>query len=113
MNPLTRERVEALVRWGVTLLVGYLVHRGVIDQDSSLTLTALAVAALGPLAWSFSQKSTARLKLLTALTAPPGTTEADVERHIDLTPKSELPSVTTPKDMAPPIGPAAGSAMSR
>lgn len=101
MNPQFKDIAGSVIRWGLTVLCTWLVQRGVVQEAQTPTIIAAGLAVVTPLLWSIWQKYGARLKLLTALTMAPGATEADVERHIEATPKDELPPVTTPKDVQP------------
>lgn len=81
---------------------GWLVQHGVWTEADATTYVAAAAMALVALGWSLWSKYRGRVKLLTALTMPQGTTEGQVKAHIaggGLT-----PAVSTPTNIVPIAG---------
>jgi len=83
---LLQQALGSIVRWALAFLAGYLVSHGVWTPgaaesyvNAAATAIAMAVVSLG---WSLWQKYRARLRLLTALDMPAGTSEAKVEDRI-------------------------------
>lgn len=101
MNPLVQEALGSILRFGLAIGAEWLVEHGVWTQgNASIYVTAASLGILS-LGWSFWSKYKSRIHLLTALTMPPGTTEAALRAQI----KAGLPTpaVTTPKDSVPGV----------
>lgn len=71
----------AVARWALTGLGALLVRQGVVEQNAVDALIAGAGVVLAALAWSLYQKYKGRLHFLTALQAPPTSSEADVKEQ--------------------------------
>lgn len=99
MNPLLREALESIVRSILKIGAGYLVAHGVWSQGDATSYVSAAALALVGFGWSYWSTYTSRLKLVTALTMPAGTTEAAVQNHIAA--GAPVPSVTTPTAAVP------------
>lgn len=99
MNPMAEDALSAILRWGFTFVAGYLVEHGIWTAADAKTYVAGAALAVLGLGWSLWNKYKSRIKLLTALTMQPGSTEDDVNATVASETKN--PSVTTPKDTAP------------
>jgi len=87
MTALLLEMLGAIFRAGLLFLSGWFVQRGIWTADQadrfSTAASVWAAAAILAVAWSLWAKYKNRVKLLTALDAPAGTTEASLERRID------------------------------
>lgn len=79
MNPMAVEAIGAIVRAGLMVLAGYIVKAGIWNAGQAEVYVGAASLGLITLGWSLWQKYRSRLKLLTALTQQPGTTEAVLE----------------------------------
>lgn len=79
MSPLLAQALGSLIRHALTYLAGLLVARGLWTQDEAASYVGAAVAALLALGWSLWSKYKGRLRFLTALQLPQGSTEADVK----------------------------------
>jgi hypothetical protein len=105
MNPLAQAALGSILRWVLTLAAGYLVKAGIwTGSEAETYVTAAALAGLG-LGWSLWKNYHGRLKFLTALMMPEGSTENDVKAHLDS--GAPTPPVSTPKNEAPSLPPAA------
>ena len=82
MNPMVQAALGAIIRWGLTFLAGYLVRYGVWSSGESEAYVAAASIAGATLIWSLWQKYKTRLKFLTALDMPAGTSEKKVDDRI-------------------------------
>ena len=101
MNPMLQEALASIARWALALLAGYLVKHGIWtagDASSYVAAGALGIVALG---WSIWQKYGARLKLVTALTMPAGTSESAVIQKIAS--GVPVPTVSTPSNTVPGV----------
>ena len=99
MNPMLVEAIGSILRWGLTILAGYLVQRGIWTSSNAETYVAGAAMGLISLGWSFWQKYHMRLKFVTAA-GEAGLSEHQVERMVK-DPDVVNPSVTHPKDTVP------------
>lgn len=99
MNPILASALGAILRWLLAFGAGVLVEHGIWTQEDAATYVAGAAVALLALGWSLWNKYRGRVKLLTALAMPKGTTEATVVKHIAS--GGPTPSVSTPRGMAP------------
>lgn len=100
MNPMLVAALTAIVRWAFTFLAGFLVNHAIWSQSDAeryVTAAAIATVTLGFTLWS---KYRSRIKLLTALTMPSGSTEQEVEQRL-ADPLVPNPSVTTKKTDQP------------
>lgn len=99
MNPMLQAALGAILRWGFTFLAGWFVQHGIWTGNEAQMYVAGAALGLLTLAWSLWNKYRGRIKFLTALQMPVGSTEADVESRV----ASVLPnpSVTTAKTEVP------------
>lgn len=79
MNPILSAAIGSILRWIFAFATGWLVQRGVwTPEDASTYLGAAVLAVLG-LGWSLWSKYHDRIKFLTALDAPAGTSEARLD----------------------------------
>lgn len=90
MNPLYLEILASIARAALSLLSGYLVSRHVITADLGERVTAHVVEhvaiwapAIAAVVWGIVAKYRGRVKFLTALESPAGTTEQGVVRRIE------------------------------
>lgn len=75
MPPMLTAALGSIIRWGLSLLVPYLVSAGIWTADEATAyVTGLSLALLS-LLWSLWQKYRSRLKFLEALDAPAETPE--------------------------------------
>jgi hypothetical protein len=79
MNPLIRDILESLLRKGATGLATYLVTVGLLTEGQATEVIAGLVLLGVSVGWSIYQRYKDRLRFLTAIEAPPGTTEAGVK----------------------------------
>lgn len=81
------EALGSILRWLLAFGAGYLVRHGVWSQgaaDGYVTAAATAIAmALVSIGWSLWQKYSARIKLLTALSLPAGSSIEQVQQRVD------------------------------
>lgn len=90
MDPLLSEFLGAVARWLLASIGSYFIAHHVLtaDQTDRFTGAVLAHLALwlpvgGALVWSLVAKYKDRVKFLTALQAPAGTTEASVNARVE------------------------------
>lgn len=83
MNPIAAAALGSVFRAGLMFLAGWLVQRGVWTGAEAETYVTAAAIALVTLAWSIWNKYKGRIRLLTALDAPPGTSEKHVDALIE------------------------------
>ena len=101
MNPLVQQAIGSILRWALTFVAGCLVNRGIwTGAEAEVYVGSLSIAIV-TLGWSFWIHYRSRVRLLTALTMPPGTTENDVKAVIKS--GAATPTVTTPPDTVPGI----------
>jgi hypothetical protein len=100
MNPLVIDLLGSLLRWGLTAVAGWLVSHGIWTQAQATSFAVAGSMALLTLGWSLWKSYSKRLKIVTALSLPKGSTELDVEYQIAM-PHLPTPSVTTPKGTRP------------
>ena len=98
MNPLLQEFLGALFRQLLQGVFASLVTYGVLTEDQSAKMLIGAVGMLLTLVWVLWVKWISRLKFVTALISPVGTTERAVERMVSA---GDTPSVATPKTIPP------------
>jgi hypothetical protein len=82
MNPLVQAALGSILRAVLAGLAGWFVNRGIWTADAAneyLTAAALAILTLG---WALWTKYKDRIKFLTALEAPVGTSEAKVDKKV-------------------------------
>ncbi len=89
MNPLFAEFLAVLLRWGLTSLGAYLVSHHAMTADqadrfSNAIVEHVLLWAPGALAllWALVAKYRGRVKFLTALDAPAGTTENGIDVRV-------------------------------
>ena len=99
MNPMLQEALASILRWALAIGAGYLVQHGIWTQGDASSYVTAATMGLLALGWSLWQKYASRLKLLTALTMPAGTTEHAVEAKIAT--GVGVPSISTPAAAVP------------
>lgn len=90
MDPLVLEILASLTRAGLALLTGYLQAHHVITADLGDRLTthvvehvAIWAPAIAAVVWGIVAKYRGRVKFLTALQLPAGSSERNVEWHIE------------------------------
>jgi hypothetical protein len=103
MNPLLFSALGAILRWVLAFGAGFFVERGIWSSEDAATYVAASAVALLALGWSLWSKYRGRVKLLTALAMPMGTTEATVKEHIAA--GLPTPSVATPATVVPRMDP--------
>lgn len=101
MNPIAQEAIGSILRWGLAIVAGYLVKQGIWTDAAATTYVMAASLALLSVGWSLWQKYHDRVKLLTALTMPAGTTENQVIAKVAS--GAVTPTVTTPPDSVPGV----------
>lgn len=99
MNPMVQSAIGAVLRWAFTFLAGWFVQHGIWTHNEAEIYVGGAVIGTLTLIWGLWNKYHGRLKLLTALTMPEGSTEAQVDAKI--AGSAPNPPVTTPKTQAP------------
>lgn len=82
MSPLLSEALASILRSVLKVAAGYLVARGVWTADEATNYVAAVALVIIGLGWSYWTTRRSRIKFLTALEAPPGTTEATVDRKV-------------------------------
>jgi hypothetical protein len=95
MNPLLAQFLGAIIRWALTFAGAWFVSKGIITPEQSNEMIGGAIVALLSLAWVLWLKYADRLKLVTALSAPAGATEREIEKRVAA---GDSPSVTLDKD---------------
>lgn len=100
MNPMLQAALGAIFRWAFTFLAGWFVQHGIWTGNQAETYVAGAAMATLTLLWTLWNKYHGRLKFLTALTMPAGSTEQQVEQRV-ADPLVSNPSVSTPKTETP------------
>jgi hypothetical protein len=98
LNPLLIEATASILRHVLTSGAVYLVARGIWTPEEASTYAAAAAMGLIGIGWSLYQKHEARIKLVTALAMPIGTTEETLEKTIA---QGEQAAVSTPKTEIP------------
>lgn len=108
MNPLVKALIASTVRKILTGIAGALVLKNFMtsDQAESWIQWAIdwAIAALPLLIsyiWSYANEKGWRIKFLTALTQPVGSTENDIKAIIAS--GATVPTVTTPPNTIPGV----------
>ena len=99
MNPFIQKALGSLIRWGLMLLLPYILKSGIIAEADATKYIEAGAVALAVLLLSLWEKFTSQRKLVTA-TGAAGITQDKVEAMI-ASPKVENPSVMTPKDEVP------------
>lgn len=99
MNPLLQDAIGSILRFFLAGAATWLVQHGIWSSTAAETYVGAASLALVSLGWSLVNKYKSRLKLLTALTMPVGTTEQDVTDHIAA--GGAVPLLSTPVTTAP------------
>jgi hypothetical protein len=98
MNPLLYTALGSILRWLLAIGAGYLVKAGIwnsTDAEKYIAAGAIAVLTLG---WSLWQKYHSRIRFLTALAMPSGSTENDTNTQIIA---KVTPSISTPVNEVP------------
>jgi hypothetical protein len=98
MNPVLQAALGSILRWAFTLGAGYLIRAGIWQQQDAETYVAALTLALLTLAWSLWAKYRSRVKLLTALQMPKGSTENDMN---DCVKRGETPPILTKASEVP------------
>jgi len=108
MNPLITALIASTIRKVLTLLTGVLIAHNLATETQAEGLIQLGIdwgLALLPLAisafWSYANEHKWRVKFLTALRLPSGSTENDVVETIKS--GTVTPTVKTPPDTAPGV----------
>lgn len=100
LNPILTKYLGSIIRAGLTLLVPSIVAAGIWTPEESTAVIATASAALSALAFSFYEKYKSQQKLVTALAAPAGATELEIEKKVTA---GHAPTVMTKKTKAPKL----------
>jgi hypothetical protein len=79
VNPLIRDVLESLLRKGSTAIATYLVTIGLLTEGQATEVVGGLVLLGVSVAWSIYRRYKDRLVFLTAIEAPPGTSEAGVK----------------------------------
>jgi hypothetical protein len=79
VNPLFRDILESLLRKGLTTVAASLVTWGVLTNEQATGVISGVVVFGVSIAWSVYQRYKDRLRFLTAIEAPPGTSEKVVK----------------------------------
>lgn len=102
MNPLVTSMLMGFVRWALQGVFVWMVSRGIIQADQQEQVVIGVVGALGTLGWVLWRKYRDRLKIVTALSAPAGISERQLEKQIAA---GVTPPVTASKEVAPKVLP--------
>lgn len=100
MNPMLSAALGSVLRWAFAIVAGVLVNHGIwakSEAEMYVAAASLATLSLGLSLWS---KYHGRIKFLTALQMPQGSTEHDVDQQI-ADPQVTNPSVMTKKTETP------------
>lgn len=81
LRPLFEKAIGSVIRSGMLALGGYLMAQGLITEDQSTQLLALAPMLAG-LAWSLWQKYSAQVAVEVAKELPAGATNHQVKAEI-------------------------------
>jgi hypothetical protein len=98
MNPLVAEFLGAVLRWTLQGVFVFLAAQGIITPEQGEKMIVGLIGSLITLAWVLWVKYGQRLKILTSLAAPKGTTEKAVESMIK---QGETPPATLRKTESP------------
>lgn len=82
MNPLLVDAIGAILRWALGGLAVWFVDHHIWTQSEASSYVAAAAMSLIALGWALWAKYKSRLKLVTALSMPQGSTEHQVEQKI-------------------------------
>ena len=99
MNPILQEALGSLLRWTLMLGAAYIVKKGIWTEGDATKYVEAGVVALLTLGWSLWEKYKSRIKLLTALTMPIGSTENDLKAAVST--GIDIPALSTPTDVIP------------
>lgn len=99
MNPLLTAALGSILRWALAILAGYLVKKGIWSDSEAATYVTAGALGLLTLGWTLWERYKARVKLLTALTLPEGSTENELKDHMKSA--TVKPSILTPPDSVP------------
>jgi uncharacterized membrane protein YjjB (DUF3815 family) len=103
MNPMFAAALGSILRWGLSILAGYLVSRGIWSDSEAGIYVGAAAIALTSLLWSVIEKYLSRVKLVTALATPGVMSEKALEQVVKN--EDRRPPVTLDKDRTPyPVG---------
>lgn len=104
MNPLLQAALGSLLRWLFAIAAGFFVEHGIWTQGEASSYVAGAALAVLSLLWSLWAKYHSRIKFLTALEVPAGSSEADVKATIAAGQgASVLPPLSVPTSKLPLI----------
>jgi len=99
MNPLLQAALGSVLRWLLAILAGYLVKKGIWTDSEAATYVTAGALGLLSIGWALWDRYKTRVKLLTALSLPEGSTENELkDRMKTAAPK---PSVLTNPDTTP------------
>lgn len=101
MNPMAVAAITSILRWGLAIGAGYFVHKGIWTSSDATTYVEAAALGIVSLAWAQRAWFVARVKFLTALWMPHGSTENDVNARIAA--KLQTPAISTPANSAPGV----------
>lgn len=99
MNPILQAALGSILRWVLAIGAGYIVKAGIWTDNDAQTYVLAGSMAILALAWSQWEKYKSRVKFLTALATPYGTTENIL--NWKLVYGIQAPSVWTPSDTVP------------
>lgn len=101
MNPMLQEALGSIIRFALAYVAGELVDRGIWTSSNAAMYVTAATMGILSIGWSLWIKYKNRIKLLTALTMPPGTSEDEL--HAQIRAGVPTPSVTTPTNTVPGV----------
>ena len=103
MNPMFAAAVGSIFRWGLSILAGYLVTRGIWSDAEAGIYVGAAAIGLTSLLWAIYEKYVSRAKLVTALATPGVKSEDQIEQMVKE--EKQRPPVSMDKDRVPyPVG---------
>jgi hypothetical protein len=100
MNPLLQQAIGSVLRCLLAIGAGWLVKHGVWESTDAKHYVGAASMALLAIGWSLWQKYHSRVKVLTALAMPQGSTENELNTQIIT---KETPPISTPVNTPPEI----------
>ena len=98
MNPLYQAIVGSILRFILAYCAGYLVKHGLLESTDVKHWVAGISMGLLAIGWSLWQKYHSRVKVVTALAMPAGSTENDLNTQIIT---KATPSISTPENQTP------------
>lgn len=98
MNPILEKMLGSIIRHVLTLVVPFFVARGIWTPEEATGYVTAAVAAILVIGWSLWEKFSSQRNLVTALTMPANSTQAQVETKVK---SGDTPPVTLQKNETP------------